>query len=154
MRRDNVVTPMLLVPTRARCEDEMAQTFATVVPVPGLSLNVAAQLSVACGFHEVSMTLNPIDAARQLRPYVAPMFPNVWLPDVLTNEATKAEYKIFGHLATTIGPLATLTAVTSSFSCWGCPPLFTAPYRTSSDFVRGTSTGADSVALGLSRCGP
>ena len=58
------------------------------------------------------MTLNPIDAARQLRPYVAPMFPNVWLPDVLTNEATKAEYKIFGHLATTIGPLATLTAVT------------------------------------------
>lgn len=43
-----------------RCEDEMAQTFATVVPV--------------------SMTLNPIDAARQLRPYVAPMFPNEQTP--------------------------------------------------------------------------
>lgn len=42
-----VVTPMLLVATRARCEDEMAQTLATVVPVPGLALNVAAQLSVA-----------------------------------------------------------------------------------------------------------
>lgn len=48
-----------------RCEAEMAQIFATVVPV--------------------SMTLNPIDAARQLRPYVAPMFPNAWLPDILTN---------------------------------------------------------------------
>ena len=39
----HVVTPMLLVPTRARCEDEMAKTRATVVPVPGLPLNDASQ---------------------------------------------------------------------------------------------------------------
>ena len=47
---------------------EMAQTFATVVPV--------------------SMTLDPIRAAEQLRPYVAPMFPEVWF-SATANKTTK-----------------------------------------------------------------